>query len=202
MVLAYMQYPAHLTKVINVLKRLPGVGSKSAERYAFHLLNWPQAHLEEMANILVEIPARLEHCSECGCLKDEHCHFCTEERRQAKILCVISSPKEVFSIETTGEYKGLYHVLGGLLSPLDGIGPEKLSIDLLKKRILNLKVQEIVIALDSTLEGDATSLYLKQELSTLPISTSRLAFGLPMGSPLDYVDGGTLARAFSARSKF
>lgn len=198
-----MQYPSHLLKVINVLKRLPGVGTKSAERYAFHMLGWPHEHLHEMAHALKDIPEKLKQCTECGCLKDEHiCPFCTEERKLSGIICILSSPKEAFSIETTGEYQGLYHVLGGLLSPLDGIGADKLSIVQLKSRITNLKIQEVVIALDSTLEGDATALYLKQELQPLHINTYRLAFGLPMGSPIDYVDGGTLARAFSARSKF
>lgn len=198
-----MQYPSHLLKVINVLKRLPGVGTKSAERFAFHMLGWPSEYLHEMAHALKEIPEKLKQCNECGCLKDEHgCYFCTEERKRSGFICIISSPKEAFSIETTGEYKGLYHVLGGLLSPLDGIGPDKLSIAQLKSRITSFKIQEVVIALDSTLEGDATALYLKQELEPLHVATYRLAFGLPMGSPIDYVDGGTLARAFSARSKF
>lgn len=198
-----MQYPSHLQKVINVLKRLPGVGTRSAERYAFHMLGWPHEYLHEMAQALIEIPEKLKQCNDCGCLKDVHsCHFCSEERKQSGVICVLSSPKEAFSIETTGEYRGMYHVLGGLLSPLDGIGPDKLSIAQLKNRIINLKIQEVVIALDSTLEGDATSLYLKQDLEPLCVATSRLAFGLPMGSPIDYVDGGTLARAFSARNKF
>lgn len=198
-----MQYPLHLQKVINVLKRLPGVGTKSAERYAFHMLGWPSSHLKEMAEVLREIPEKLEQCQECGCLKDEHaCLFCTEERKNSGFICILSSPKEVFSIETTGEYRGLYHVLGGLLSPLEGVGPEKLSIAALKKRILDFKIREAIIALDSTLEGDATALYLKQELEPLQIITYRLAFGLPMGSPIDYVDGGTLARALSAKSRF
>lgn len=198
-----MHYPPHLLKVINVLKRLPGVGSKSAERYAFHMLGWPQEYLDEMASTLKDIHEKLPQCEECGCLKGEYaCPFCTEQRQQSKVICIISCAREAFSIETTGEYKGLYHVLGGLLSPLEGIGPDKLTIAGLKTRIALLKIEEIVIALDSTLEGDATSLYLKQELAPLGVAISRLAFGLPMGSPLDYVDGGTLARAFSGRSKF
>lgn len=198
-----MDYPSHLLKVINVLKRLPGVGTKSAERYAFHLLNWKESYLHEMADTLTSIPLKLKQCEACGCLKDDQkCPFCTEARFKSGVMCIISSPKEAFSIESTGEYKGLYHVLGGLLSPMDGIGPEKLQIHLLKKRIFDHQIKEVVIALDSTLEGDTTSLYLKQELEPLNVATSRLAFGLPMGSPIDYVDGGTLARAFSARSRF
>lgn len=198
-----MHYPLHLQKVIQVLKRLPGVGTKSAERYAFHMLDWPAEYLHEMAQILKDIPEKLKQCSECGCLKDENeCIFCTDERKQSGFICILSSPKEVFSIETTGEYKGLYHVLGGLLSPLEGRGPDKLSIDLLKDRISSLKIREVIMALDSTLEGDATALYLKQELGPLNVIIYRLAFGLPMGSPIDYVDGGTLARALSAKSKF
>lgn len=198
-----MQYPSHLQKVINVLKRLPGVGTKSAERYAFHLLGWSPEFLQEMAHALMDIPEKLKQCDTCGCLKDEDkCTFCTEAREQSGIICILSSPKEAFSIETTGEYKGLYHVLGGLLSPLDSVGPNKLSIPLLKNRIVNSKIQEVIIALDSTLEGDATALYLKQELEPLHVTIYRLAFGLPMGSPIDYVDGGTLAKAFSARNKF
>lgn len=198
-----MQYPSHLQKVINLLKRLPGVGAKSAERYAFHMLAWPPEFLHEMAHAFMDIPEKLKQCEECGCLKDgQQCPFCIDERKEAGIICILSSSKEAFSIETTGEYKGLYHVLGGLLSPLDGIGPNKLSIPLLKNRIANLQIKEVIIALDSTLEGDATALYLKQELEPLHVAIYRLAFGLPMGSPIDYVDGGTLAKAFSARNKF
>lgn len=198
-----MQYPSHLLKVINVLKRLPGVGTKSAERFAFHMLDWPADYLNEMALVVKTIPEKIHACSECGCLKDEiKCLFCTDARKRSGVMCILSSPKEAFSIETTGEYKGLYHVLGGLLSPLNGIGIDKLTISKLKQRIQDLNIHEVIIALDSTLEGDATALFLKQELDSMNVSTSRLAFGLPMGSPIDYVDGGTLARAFSARSKF
>jgi recombination protein RecR len=198
-----MRYPSHLVKVIEVLKRLPGVGSRSAERFAFQFLTWKAEHLAEMAHILKDIPQKLRHCLECGCLIDEGtCPFCDDSRRQAGTLCIIAFSRDVFAIEETREYRGFYHVLGGLLSPLEGIGPEKLQLAKLKHRLLSLHLQEVVIALDSTLEGDATAYYLKQELEPLGVHISRLAFGLPMGSSLDYVDGGTLARAFSARSKF
>lgn len=197
------RYPLHLKQVIEALKRLPGVGSKSAERFAFQLLTWKTEHLEEIASLLKNIPEKLKHCQECGCLiGDEACNFCDENRSLVGALCIISSPRDVFAIEETREYKGLYHVLGGLLSPLDGFGPEQLNLLKLKHRIKTFQIREVVIALDSTIEGDATALYLKRELDPLNVSISRLAFGLPIGSSLDYVDGGTLARALSARAKF
>ncbi|WP_068468483.1 recombination mediator RecR [Candidatus Protochlamydia phocaeensis] len=198
-----MHYPDHLLKLIHVLKKLPGVGNKSAERFAFHLLTWPTEQLSELGHIIQATKDKLQHCSICGCLKgEEACVFCDSSRRDAQILCVIASSRDVFAIEETGEYQGLYHVLGGLLSPLEGRGPDRLSLKKLKERIISLNVKEIVMALDSTLEGDATSLFLKQELAAYPVHISRLAFGLPMGSSLDYVDGGTLARALAGRSVF
>lgn len=198
-----MRYPSHLLKLIDVLKKLPGVGSKSAERFAFHLIQSGQARLEEMATVIKEIPLMIKLCAECGSLSDINaCTFCDSSRGQYGKMCVIASPKDAFMIDGTQEFKGFYHVLGHLLSPMDGVGPEKLNIEKLKNRILNLKIEELVIALDSTLEGDATALYIKEELKFFNLHISRLAFGLPMGSSLDYVDGGTLARAFAARNTF
>lgn len=198
-----MRYPHHLLKLIETLKRFPGVGSRSAERFAFQLINWKEDQLKEFAKLLEEIPSKLKHCEECGCLKgEEACAFCVSERKTSKILCIVANPKDAICIESTREYKGLYHVLGGLISPLDGITPEKLNFGKLKERMASLAIQEVIIALDATLEGDATSLYLKQELSELSLKLSRLAFGLPMGSSFEYVDNGTLARAFSGRALF
>lgn len=198
-----MRYPDHLLKLIDVLKKLPGVGSRSAERFAFHLLNSKVDQLNEMANTIKEIPEMLKLCENCGCLMGiKECSFCNVQRQAYGVICVIASPKDAYAIDDTGEFKGLYHVLGSLISPMDGIGPEKLKIEKLKKRITEFNIQELVIALDSTLEGDATSLYLKEELKGFPLNISRLAFGLPMGSSLDYVDGGTLARAFMGRGIF
>lgn len=117
-------------------------------------------------------------------------------------MCVIAYPKDVFAIEETREYRGLYHVLGGVLSPLDGRGPEHINIQSLKDKIKKYSCKEVILALDSTLEGDATSLFIKKEFYSMPVSISRLAFGLPMGSSFDYVDGGTLARAFSGRAQY
>ena len=198
-----MRYPDHLLRLIQVLKRLPGVGNKSAERFAFHLLTWSDEQLHELATVVGATKEQLKQCSECGCLMGgEGCLFCSSLPRDRSFLCVLASPRDVFAVEETRSFNGLYHVLGGLLSPLDRKGPEHLSIGKLKERLKELPIKEIVIALDSTLEGDATALYLKQELAAYPVQISRLAFGLPMGSSLDYVDGGTLARAFSGRGNF
>jgi len=198
-----MRYPDHLLKLIHVLKRLPGVGNKSAERFAFHLLTWPEEHLQELGAVVSTIKDQLQQCPSCGCLMgNEGCHFCHSSHRNSDVICVIASPRDVFAIEETQEYNGLYHVLDGLLSPLDRRGPEHLSLPKLKERLVFHQIKEVVIALDSTLEGDATALFLKQELANCSVHISRLAFGLPMGSSLDYVDGGTLARALSGRSQF
>lgn len=198
-----MKYPSHLLKIIDSLRRLPGVGSRSAERFAFHMLDWPPERLREMAQIIQDMPLKLAACSACGCLSEEAtCVFCEEKRTKEGKICLIESARDAFAIEATKQYAGLYHVLGGLLSPLQGIGPEKLRLAQLKERVGAFQIREAIIALDATLEGDATSLYIKKELEPLGVQVSRLAFGLPMGSSLDYVDGGTLARAFSGRGLF
>jgi recombination protein RecR len=198
-----MHYPDHLLKLIQVFKRLPGVGTKSAERFAFQLLDWSEDQIRELGDTISQTKAKLHFCSICGCLmRREGCFFCLSTQRNRSLLCILATPRDVFAIEETGQYHGLYHVLGGLLSPLHRKGPEHLSLKQLQTRLDTTTIQEVVIALDSTLEGDATALFLKQELSRYPIQISRLAFGLPMGSSLDYVDGGTLTRAFLGRQQF
>lgn len=197
------KYPEPLLRLIAVLKKLPGVGSRTAERFAFHLLDWPTPQLGEFAEIVGSIKARIHTCPECHCLMDlSRCAFCDPIRREARSLCVIATAKDLFALEETGSFHGLYHVLGGLLSPLDGRHPHHLDIAGLKGRIAKYSVQEVIIAFDSTLEGDTTALYLKQELQDTGAIVSRLAFGLPMGSSLDFVDGGTLLRALTGRQGF
>lgn len=198
-----MKYPTHLLRLIDLLRKFPGVGYKSAERFTFDLLEWTPLEHHEMAEAIRTIREKIKSCDDCGCLYDDkQCRYCQSERAFSQKMCIIASAKDAFAIETTGEYKGLYHVLGGVLSPIDGFGVEKIQLNKIKQRISELSIKEIIIALDSTLEGDATSLYLKQELESLNIDISRLAFGIPIGSSLDYVDGGTLARAFSGRARF
>ncbi len=194
------KYPLALQQLISSLKMLPGVGSKTAERFAFHLLTWPNEMLEKLGEHVTSVKEKIGTCPQCHCLKDQAaCDFCDNSRRNSSLLCIISSPKDAYAIEETHVYNGLYHVLGGLLSPLDGRTLQELNLPHLLKRIATLQIREVIVALDSTLEGDATALYLKEQLSKLDIPVSRLALGLPMGSPLEYVDGGTLSRALTGR---
>jgi len=195
------KFPLHLSSLIAFLKKWPGVGSKTAERYAFHLLGWDEDELEKLADLLQNIKKKISSCSECHALMEEgRCRYCDLSLRDSHVLCVIASPKDLFALEETRIFKGLYHVLGTLLSPLQSRNPQALKTDQLKLRVERLGVQEIIIALDSTLEGDATALYLKKELETLPgLKVSRLAFGLPLNSTLDFIDGGTLVKALTGR---
>lgn len=196
-----MRYPDPLLKLISVLKKLPGVGNKTAERYAFHLLDLPQNTLSEIGRTIDSIKEKIQKCSDCGALLyKDNCLFCDRSKRRTDLMCVVASSKEIFSIEETGEYKGHYHVLEGLLSPFQP--KPDLTIEELKKRITSLEVKEILLAFDATLEGDATALFLKKELASYPVKLTRLAFGIPMGSSFDYIDGGTLARAISGRQLF
>ncbi len=195
-------YPNELLTLIALFKKFPGIGTKTAERFAFQLLNWPPEQLQQFANKIYGIKEKVVSCSDCGCLKGiENCSFCDLTRDQ-KIICLVSFPKDVYAIEATRSYKGLYHVINGLLSPLRSHFAEQLDLTRLKKRLEILQPSEAIIALDSTVEGDATALYLKQELDKWGIQASRLAFGLPMGSCLDYVDYGTLERALKGRQIF
>ncbi len=173
------------------------------ERFAFHLLNVSEEELKGFSEKIGDIKQKVYSFPECGCLIGaEVCSFCTPGRRDPSLICLVSSPKDVFAIEETRAYKGLYHVVGALLSPLEGRTPDQLKIEKLKTRCAALSPREIIIALDSTLEGDATSLYLREQLESLGFITTRLAFGLPMGSSLDFVDFGTLEKALTGRQRF
>lgn len=186
-----------------MLKKFPGVGGRTAERYAFQVLNWSPSELKEMAHLLENMREYLTKCDCCGCLKEaaKHCMFCEDSRRDPSILCIIASPREAYAIDETRQYMGLFHVLG-VLSPMEGRGPDLLALEKLKKRVIDLSIKEVIIALDSTLEGDTTAHYLRQELGPLSVHVSRLAMGLPMGSSLEFIDGSTLAQAFSGRRTF
>ncbi|MGR3973974.1 MAG: recombination mediator RecR [Candidatus Rhabdochlamydia sp.] len=197
------KYPPALQQLMTMLKQLPGVGAKTAERFAFQLLTWSDENLSQFSSAVRELKHEVPLCPTCHCLSSHAgCYFCNLSKREASFLCVVGSVKEVYAIEETHAYQGLYHVLGSLISPLDGRTIQQLNLTSLLNRLCQHSVQEVIIALDSTLEGDATALYLKEKIQTLNIRVSRLAFGLPMGSPLEYVDGGTLSRAFMGRQLF
>lgn len=198
-----MNYPKPLLQLISALRFLPGVGGRTAERYAFNLLGWDEAQLTELARLITTCKKGLPLCETCGCLSDqEGCLICKDAGRDQTKLCVLSSLKDVYAIEQTGQFQGVYHVLKGLLSPLAGRTLQDVGVDLLIKRVEENGIKEIIIALDSTVEGDVTSLHIKRELAGKDVTISRLAFGLPMGSSLEYVDGGTLALALSGRRSF
>ena len=199
-----LKYPDYIAKLISFLKKLPGIGFKSAEKIAFELLDWDPAQVEAMGLAIQEFSTSHTTCPDCFCLKANKttpCDFCSESRDSSS-LCIVATPKDVFSFERSKIFKGHYFVLGNLLSPITGkhLSLEKLAI--LKQRIEDFSPQEIIIALDATLEGDATALFLKQEFSHLPIKISRLALGMPVGLSFDFVDTNTLAKAFAGRNGF
>ncbi len=199
-----MHYPRHLMALIDQLRKLPGVGSRTAERYVFEILRWDSAEQQAFGQAIAQTPQALHNCSECGALIDPGaCTLCTVERASTQVMGVVATYRDLCSIEQTGEFLGLYHVLGGLLSPLRGIGPQQLRCEGLCRRIEEHGIRELILAFDATLEGDATALYLRERLQSIPnLKISRLAFGIPMGSSLDYIDGSTLARALSGRHDF
>jgi recombination protein RecR len=198
-----MHYPSHLSKLIELFKKFPGVGQKSAERFAFKMLEWPKEQTQAFARSLLEIDTLIHFCETCGALSEkERCFFCDNPRRIQTQLCVVAYPRDILTLEETHCYHGLYHVLGGFISPMHHRDASQLNISSLKEKINQSSFEEIILALDSTIEGDATTLFLKKELSNSSISFSRLAFGIPLGSSLDYIDGGTLSKALSGRRGF
>jgi recombination protein RecR len=192
------KFPEDLLALVAHLKKLPGVGTRTAERFAFEFLNWEPSTLKTLAETLQNLHEKVPPCPTCGCLADRGiCRFCLN--RDTSSLCILASARDAYAVEETGNYRGLYHVIEHLLSPLDGRHANTLRLDRIEKRIEQHAITEVIIAFDSTLEGDTTALYLKNHLARTNLSISRLAFGLPVGSSLEYIDGGTLARALSGR---
>ncbi|MEI8300810.1 MAG: recombination mediator RecR [Chlamydiota bacterium] len=195
-------YPSSLTTLIEQLKKLPGVGRKTAERFAFKILEWSEKDQKQFASTLENLHHKLSKCPECGCFQQgDNCSFC-HRVFHSSTLCIIASAKDAYAIEQTRIFQGHYHVLGCLLSPLEGRTPEHLHLEHLKTRILNLKIQELILALDPTLEGDTTALYLHEIFQPMGLKVTKLALGLPVGSSLDFIDEGTLAQALSGRHCF
>ena len=192
--------PGPVTQLVAALGRLPGIGPRSAERLALHLVQGDADAVRQLAAVLVEARERVASCGRCGALTEHQpCPVCADDRRDASQLCVVERALDVLSLEKSGTFKGRYHVLGGKLSPLNGIGPEDLRIAELETRLADGLVQEVILALGSDVEGDATSHYLARRLASRGVRVSRLAQGLPAGSGLEFADELTLSRALEGR---
>ena len=193
-------YEGVVQDLIDELGRLPGVGPKSAQRIAFHLLQADPADVKRLVDALTEVKAKVCFCETCGNVAEaEQCRICADPRRDGSSICVVEEPKDVVAIERTREFRGRYHVLGGAISPIDGIGPDDLRIKELMTRLASGEVTEVIIATDPNLEGEATASYLARYLRTMEIRVTRLASGLPVGGDLEYADEVTLGRAFEGR---
>jgi recombination protein RecR len=193
-------YEGIVQELIDELGRLPGIGPKSAQRIAFHILQTQTFDVSRLAAVLTEVRDKVKFCDICGNVSEEvTCGICRDPRRDPALICVVEEAKDVVAIERTREFKGLYHVLGGAISPIDGIGPDDLRIRELMTRLADGTVIEVIIATDPNLEGEATATYLSRLLSSMQISVSRLASGLPVGGDLEYADEVTLGRAFEGR---
>ena len=195
-----MQYTKPLANLIDFFERFPSIGPKSAQRMALHLLKMPNLEVEKFANLMIEAKEKIHYCSICyNMSQNDPCEICQNLNRDNKTICVVSETKDLLAIEKTNEYRGLYHVLQGLISPMDGIGAEDIRIKELLTRLTNEEVQEVILALSPSVEGEATSLYLTKLIKPFGIKISRIAFGLPVGADLEYADEVTLARAIEGR---
>jgi recombination protein RecR len=193
-------YEGAIQDLIDELGRLPGIGPKSAQRIAFHIIQSERIDTTRLVEVLRTVKERVKFCTECGNLSEEElCRICRDPRRDGSTICVVEESKDVIAIEKTREFRGKYHVLGGAISPIDGIGPENLRIRELLTRLGATEIQEVIIATDPNLEGEATATYLSRLLKPMGIKISRLASGLPVGGDLEYADEVTLGRAFEGR---
>ncbi len=191
-----------IDRAIEELSKLPTIGRKTAQRLALYILKTPADEVSALADAILEMRRRVRFCSECGALTEEDlCAICSDQRRDRHTICVVEEPGNVIAIEKTGEYRGLYHVLHGRLSPLDGVGPEDLTVDELVQRVRERGITEVIIATNPNVEGEATCNYIAGVLSEIGVETSTIARGVPMGSDLELADQVTLARAIQGRSR-
>ncbi|MBD3689892.1 recombination protein RecR [Nanchangia anserum] len=195
-------YDGALQSLIDELGRLPGVGPKSAQRIAFHVLSRPREEVVMLSAALIAVKDHVRFCDQCGNISEEDlCSICRDPRRDQSLICVVEEAKDVGAIERTRSYRGLYHVLGGAIDPINGIGPDQLRVRELLHRLGDEAVQEIIIATDPNIEGEATATYLTRTIATIGIPVTRLASGLPVGGDLEYADEVTLGRAFEGRRR-
>lgn len=195
-----MYYTKPLADLIEFFQKLPGIGAKSAQRMALHLLKLPLNEVESFAKTMVEAKNTINYCSVCfNMSSNDPCEICSSTNRAKDVICVVADTKDLIAIEKTHEYQGLYHVLQGLISPMNGIGAEDIRIKELLYRITNNNVKEVILALSPSVEGEATSLYLNKLLKPFNVKITRIAFGLPVGSDIEYADEITLAKAIEGR---
>lgn len=193
-------YDGIVQELIDEFGRLPGIGPKSAQRITFHILQTQNFDVSRLAELLTIVRERVRFCEVCGNVTEEEtCAICRDPRRDQTLICVVEEPKDVVAIERTRQFRGLYHVLGGAISPIDGIGPDDLNITSLMRRLGSSDVKEVILATDPNLEGEATATYLSRMLASLEIPVSRLASGLPVGGDLEFADEVTLGRALEGR---
>jgi len=191
-----------IERLTGELSRLPGVGQKTALRLVHHLMNGSKEDTQRLARTIVDLAEKVRPCRQCGNFsEDELCEICADPRRDCSVLCVVEEAYQVGAIERTGQFRGVFHVLGGRLSPLDGVGPEELNIAALLRRVADSggEIQEVILATNASVEGEATAVYLEGEIRSLGPRVTRLARGIPVGSDLEYVDGSTIAQALAGR---
>ncbi|MNK42857.1 Recombination protein RecR [compost metagenome] len=195
-----MFYSKPLAQLIEELQKLPGIGPKSAQRLAYYLVKQPAADVRKLAQALTDAKEQIRFCSQCSNLSAlDPCELCANPARDAGLICVVSEPKDLVAVERTKEYRGRYHVLQGLISPMDGVGPEQLKIKELVSRLHGDAVKEVILAIPPSIEGEATSLYLSRLIKPLGVKVTRIAFGLPVGGDLEYADEMTLVKALEGR---
>lgn len=197
------QYPDSIRMLIRYLSRLPGVGEKTAERLAIHILGRPLEEAEQLARSIVAVKQKVRLCSQCFALSDgELCRICQDVSRDPTLICVVEQPADMVAIEKSGVFKGLYHILGGALSPMEGVGPDDLHLKELLERSAQSVVREIILATGTNVEGESTAAYIAQQLASQPIKVSRIASGVPVGGDLKYIDQMTLKCAMESRHAF
>ncbi len=196
------RYPEPLENLIREFQKLPSIGRKTAERLAFYLLNQPPAELELLSQAIIDVKEKIRACSVCFNfteMENELCALCRDPQRDQSLICVVSHPQELLKLEKTHEYDGLYHVLGGLISPINGVGPEQLHIEALLQRLSQSKIKEVILALDPKVEGEATAMYLARKLKPFGVRITQIAHGVPVGRDLEFADEVTLGRALAGR---
>lgn len=197
-----MHYPAPISRLIDSFMKLPGIGPKTAARLAFHVLDMKEDDVMNFAKALVDVKRELTYCSVCGHITDtDPCYICADKTRDRSMICVVEESKDVIAMEKMREYKGLYHVLQGAISPMEGIGPEDINIPSLLSRLRDEQVQELILATNPNIEGESTAMYISRLIKPIGIKTTRLAHGLPVGGDLEYADEVTLSKAISGRTE-